>query len=163
MKITSLKLENVFSFGKEQELKNFSTFNLFIGKNGSGKSNVFNILCVLTSQYEDIKNKSIKNITSVIKKQCFDDKSISINIDSEIPPISTNGIINNNTINNPNVEGTAGMALKAYIELNYNNKGEKCIRYETFKDFPIFQLTKGNINDINALNNITKIELPSIM
>ncbi|NVK63230.1 MAG: AAA family ATPase [Flavobacteriales bacterium] len=45
----SIDLRNVYSFGPlgTSELKDFKQFNLFIGKNGSGKSNVFRAMCDL--------------------------------------------------------------------------------------------------------------------
>jgi len=45
----SINLKNVYSFGPlgTSELKDFKQFNLFIGKNGSGKSNVLRAMCDL--------------------------------------------------------------------------------------------------------------------
>ncbi|PSW06081.1 AAA family ATPase [Photobacterium lipolyticum] len=47
MWIKRLNLRNVYTFGDDgtPELCNFNQLNLFIGKNGSGKSNVFRALC----------------------------------------------------------------------------------------------------------------------
>ncbi|MCP4488446.1 MAG: AAA family ATPase [Gammaproteobacteria bacterium] len=49
MHIKSINLRNIYSFGDKGTpgLKDFERFNLFIGKNGSGKSNVFRALCEL--------------------------------------------------------------------------------------------------------------------
>ncbi len=49
MKIESINLKNVYSFGKAgtPELTDFNQLNLFIGKNGSGKSNVLRAICDL--------------------------------------------------------------------------------------------------------------------
>lgn len=46
MKINSINIQNLYSFGPEgtPELKDASILNLFIGKNGSGKSNIFRLL-----------------------------------------------------------------------------------------------------------------------
>lgn len=49
MKLKSINLEKVYSFGNEgtRELTDFAQFNLFIGKNGSGKTSVFRAICEL--------------------------------------------------------------------------------------------------------------------
>ena len=48
MRITSLKFANLLSFGPDpQEMLGLEKFNLLIGKNGSGKSNVFRLLAQL--------------------------------------------------------------------------------------------------------------------
>lgn len=56
----SIDLKNVYSFGPlgTSELKDFKQFNLFIGKNGSGKSNVFRAMCDLDviSGYDSLTN-----------------------------------------------------------------------------------------------------------
>ncbi len=59
MKITNLKIAKLLSFGLQQELKDFTYFNLFIGKNGSGKTNAFNILQGLDVDYEIVGSNII--------------------------------------------------------------------------------------------------------
>jgi len=56
MKITSVNLRNVYSFGDggTPELKDFNFFNLMIGKNGTGKTNFFRAIC-------ELKPKLIRN------------------------------------------------------------------------------------------------------
>jgi AAA15 family ATPase/GTPase len=54
MKIHNLKIAKFLSFGPEQNLNDFGYFNLFIGKNGSGKTNAFKILQGLDVDYEII-------------------------------------------------------------------------------------------------------------
>lgn len=44
-RITEVKIADLLSFGPEQCLSGFSRFNLFIGKNGSGKSNALRLMC----------------------------------------------------------------------------------------------------------------------
>ena len=44
MHITSLRVSNLLSFGPEQVFEQFSRFNLFIGKNGAGKSNLLRLI-----------------------------------------------------------------------------------------------------------------------
>jgi AAA15 family ATPase/GTPase len=58
MKINSIKLANILSFGQEQNLEAFSDFNLFIGKNGSGKTNVLRLLGKLNISLENVENNS---------------------------------------------------------------------------------------------------------
>ena len=58
MKINSIKLANILSFGQEQNLRAFSDFNLFIGKNGSGKTNVLRLLGNLNISLENVENNS---------------------------------------------------------------------------------------------------------
>lgn len=70
MYINSINLRNIYSFGDEgtPELKDFKTFNLFIGKNGSGKTNVFRVLSDLKLNHDnsihfDIPNRNINGVT----------------------------------------------------------------------------------------------------
>lgn len=85
MWIKSINLKNVYSFGKSgtPELKDFTQFNLFIGKNGSGKSNVFRAICNLdvlhqydinTNMYTYILNYESrnKNIVSELQAKTSD-------------------------------------------------------------------------------------------
>jgi hypothetical protein len=58
MKIKSLKVGNIFSFGNEQELNDFSDYNLLIGKNGSGKTSTLKILKGLDVEYTILNNAS---------------------------------------------------------------------------------------------------------
>jgi hypothetical protein len=57
MKITNLKIAKILSFGPLQEIDGLETFNLFIGKNGSGKSNVLKILKGLSVNYSMVAGK----------------------------------------------------------------------------------------------------------
>ena len=49
MWLKSIDLKNMYNFGDEgtRDLNDFKQFNLFIGKNGSGKTNVFRAICNL--------------------------------------------------------------------------------------------------------------------
>lgn len=47
MKINSLKIAKFYSVGPLQKLEGFSSFNLFIGPNGSGKTNLLRVLSSL--------------------------------------------------------------------------------------------------------------------
>lgn len=44
MKITDVRVGKLYSFGPEQRLEGLTNFNLFIGKNATGKTNMFKIL-----------------------------------------------------------------------------------------------------------------------
>lgn len=44
MKITKIEIADVLSYGHIQRINNIKQFNLFIGKNGSGKTNTLKIL-----------------------------------------------------------------------------------------------------------------------
>ena len=58
MRINSLTLSGILSFGPEQTLDSFTNFNLFIGQNGSGKSNVLKVLAGLPFDIYMDPNKS---------------------------------------------------------------------------------------------------------
>jgi AAA domain, putative AbiEii toxin, Type IV TA system len=52
MKINSIKIAKLYSFGPEQGLNDLSYFNLFIGKNGTGKTNIFKMLKEIPIEYK---------------------------------------------------------------------------------------------------------------
>lgn len=60
MKITSLKIAKLLSFGPQQDLRAFTSYNLFIGKNGTGKTNTFTILQGLDVDYEMVGGSDFK-------------------------------------------------------------------------------------------------------
>ncbi len=51
MKIKQIKISKLLSFGTPQELKDLGDYNLLIGKNGTGKTNVFKILKELPVEF----------------------------------------------------------------------------------------------------------------
>jgi predicted ATPase len=55
MKINSLKVAKFLSFGPQQELNDFKNFNLFIGKNGSGKTNTIKVFVVSTTLRQAVR------------------------------------------------------------------------------------------------------------
>ena len=57
MKINRLTLTRIFSFGPQQVLDRFTYFNLFIGRNGTGKTNVFRVLDGLPYDLEMVTGK----------------------------------------------------------------------------------------------------------
>lgn len=71
MKITSLKLAKLYSFGPVQELSDFSSFNLFIGPNGSGKTNLLRVLSGLPydfSKLGDVSTQIPTHTAGIIQK-----------------------------------------------------------------------------------------------
>jgi hypothetical protein len=66
MKITSIKISKLLSFGPLQEIDGLKTFNLFIGKNGSGKSNVLKILEGLPMDYSLVEGEKIKTLIKTL-------------------------------------------------------------------------------------------------
>lgn len=56
MQIESIEVRNVLSFGpQKQEFQSFKTMNLFIGKNGSGKSNALRLIGDITFEYQKLR------------------------------------------------------------------------------------------------------------
>lgn len=56
--INSLSVRNILSFGPQQQIfPTFAGMNLFIGKNGSGKSNALRLIGDLTYKYKTITGK----------------------------------------------------------------------------------------------------------
>jgi energy-coupling factor transporter ATP-binding protein EcfA2 len=53
-KINELQVSDLLSFGPKQTFSRFSRFNLFIGKNGSGKSNVLRLIGQLPIETESL-------------------------------------------------------------------------------------------------------------
>ena len=87
MKITALKISKLYSFGPPVELPDFSCFNLFIGPNGSGKTNVLRILSGLPYDYSCIGQAQVASTThttgTLIKKvtaftPCFGEMSNTV-------------------------------------------------------------------------------------
>ncbi len=55
MKIKKIEIANILSFGHKQVIDNISQFNLFIGKNGSGKTNTLKIIGDLSLNFNLIE------------------------------------------------------------------------------------------------------------
>jgi predicted ATPase len=55
MQINQIRVSNLLSFGPEQVFDRFSRFNLFIGKNGSGKSNILRLIGQLPTEFDAIQ------------------------------------------------------------------------------------------------------------
>jgi predicted ATP-dependent endonuclease of OLD family len=71
--IESINIKNLFSFGPNgtPELQGLKQFNLFIGKNGSGKSNVFRALTLKESEYGENKFYSEYRINPKTKEKSY--------------------------------------------------------------------------------------------
>jgi len=55
MQIKKIEITNILSFGHKQVIDNISQFNLFIGKNGSGKTNTLKIIGDLSIDFDLIE------------------------------------------------------------------------------------------------------------
>ncbi len=55
MKIIKIEIANIFSFGPKQEIDHINQFNLFIGKNGSGKTNTLRVLGDISLDYDSVE------------------------------------------------------------------------------------------------------------
>lgn len=137
MTIKSINLRNIYSFGDSgtPELKDFAQFNLFIGKNGSGKSNVFRALTTLdldivhNKRYQIslssiVFNKSIHKFRGGVNSQKEKKKDRNLNIDLEAHTIHFEDSIH--------IEGDyAGLQRSVrYFELggNFETLREKLIK-----------------------------------
>lgn len=58
MKIKKIEIANILSFGHKQVIDNISQFNLFIGKNGSGKTNTLKIIGDLSIDFDLIEENT---------------------------------------------------------------------------------------------------------
>lgn len=68
MKITQIKISKLLSFGTPQVLKDLGDYNLLIGKNGSGKTNIFKILKEIPVKYEKYQHNTIQAFYPVLYK-----------------------------------------------------------------------------------------------
>ncbi len=93
MRIRKLKVEKILSFGPVQELSDFTFFNLFIGKNGSGKTNALKIIKGLPISYRQSDQK-----ITVEQYTTSEWKNVSIpnlkKINAYVPSISLDYYIN---------------------------------------------------------------------
>lgn len=105
MGITSLKLSKIYSFGHSVTLEGFTDFNLFIGSNGAGKTNVFRVLDGLPFDMKHIGKVSLKTSTHTAGV-------INNNVDSYIPVF---GEISNHVIN----KDTFRSDVVGCMEINY--------------------------------------------
>ncbi len=55
MRLDSLRVANLLSFGPEQHFDQFTKFNLFVGRNGSGKSNLLKLIGNLPTEIDAIR------------------------------------------------------------------------------------------------------------
>jgi hypothetical protein len=150
MKITKIKVAKVLSFGPEQELDGFNIFNLFIGKNGSGKSNVLKILKGLSVNYS-MSNGEIQ---------------IAIPTHREGTTIRSQNFFTPNLFANGYTNREAGMSdIKGLLEISYEivtniNQTlpeKKTVKFQDNVDgFLLYE--KGNINELAQM--VSNIELP---
>lgn len=115
MKINSLKVAGLYSFGPEQELNDFKTFNLFIGANGSGKTNVFKILEGVELDYDIVKDTSGNPVFTPFQ---FSFGAVSTLTQTNIftPTISSEkfNIVNNRFLHNANIKKSLEISYLDY-------------------------------------------------
>ena len=116
MKIKNITISKLLSFGKEQKIHNLGKMNLFVGKNGTGKSNLIKILKGDIFSYENIK--FIKD-----DRQYF------------LPKISTSKFHNNDSMSSD---------IDGIFKIEFYNK-EAPIEF-SFDDYGKFKYISGNPN-----------------
>jgi predicted ATPase len=72
MKINQIRVSNLLSFSPEQVFDRFARFNLFIGKNGSGKSNILRLIGQLPTEIV-----ALQGLGRVLKLQPQDNRGYS--------------------------------------------------------------------------------------
>lgn len=127
MKINSLKVAGLYSFGPEQELNDFKTFNLFIGVNASGKTNVFKLLEGVELDYDIVKD-TIGNPVFTSFEFFSGALSTSTHINTFTPTISSEqfNLVNNRFLHNANIKKSLEISYLDYNGSNALIKLEDC-------------------------------------
>jgi predicted ATPase len=72
MQINQIRVSNLLSFGPDQVFDRFSRFNLFIGKNGSGKSNILRLIGELPTELDAIQGSiTVKTLNEIREIQTY--------------------------------------------------------------------------------------------
>lgn len=155
MKIKSLKVGNIFSFGNEQELSDFSDYNLLIGRNGSGKTSTFKILKGLDVEYKVLNNSvNILDTSYRIPVRNFSGLTNETrNVNVFLPEISSD------YINQGSISSSSGFYFKVELKYEQESDGEikeDIILFEDVAGYPRF--IQGNIHWQQKC--VTMIELP---
>jgi predicted ATP-dependent endonuclease of OLD family len=108
MKLNSLEIRNVKSFREEEQISFNDDFNILIGPNGGGKSNLLDILTIILNQFflqsclEESnnrgtrlrKNDQFNNVDQLLEKYIGDDSDSRIRVEFEVSPEDIENIEN---------------------------------------------------------------------
>ncbi|MEP1610626.1 MAG: hypothetical protein ABJL72_01770 [Roseobacter sp.] len=129
MFIKSLEFQNILSFGPKQKLNGFNSMNLFIGKNGSGKSNTMRLIGDLSFLYRRIDGAIDIKTGNYIRKV----KAYNVKLDHEF--------VCNRV---PNRMGNVG-DLKICYTRNSRSGNEE----DSLLEFQNGELVCGDVQDLN--------------
>jgi energy-coupling factor transporter ATP-binding protein EcfA2 len=161
MKFESLKIAKILSFGHiQEELNDFSYFNLFIGKNGTGKTNIFKILQGLPFQFRRLSIIELGRHFPSFNHKFLQNEGAYI----FFPEIDFNTIINRET------KGSEGIGL---LEINYSEitsvsqsvPDMKCIKFIEDTEDSHYKYGFSNLKyfegDVTLFSrSVTNIKLP---
>jgi energy-coupling factor transporter ATP-binding protein EcfA2 len=150
MKIKSLKISKFLSFGPLQVIEDFKTFNLFIGKNGSGKSNVLRILKGLPIDYHLVNGK----ITTQTQTHRGGNQIRSVNVFT--PSMIMQGY-GNREANSSDIKGLLEINYEVITNINQTTPEQRRIKFEDDAD-RIIRYEQGDVSDLPR--SVSHIETP---
>ncbi len=145
MHIKSINLRNMYSFGDNgtPDLKDFKRFNLFIGKNGSGKTNVLRAVSNLetTIKYNPVQIELSRNIRNkLIQKsdgKIFPSKTQKLARDVEICTNDSDIVFKDSKHKRGDLTEFKGKTI--HVDLNKTQKDFEQ-RLHTISDTPVFMV-----------------------